>query len=309
MDELGCVEPTPRAEAAAVRLARLAERQSGVLTRAQIEGAGVSGTRLSRWVVDGRLHRLHPGVYALGHRALSVEGRLLSALLRAGPGAALSHATAAWWWQLLPGEPPRIEVSVPRGRRCENPVGVHRPRRLERTWHRGLPVTTVPRTLLALAAVAPLDRLRRALAEAEFRRLAHLDDVEAVLGRGHPGSAALRAALESHRPELARTLSLLEERFLALCEERGIALPDVNVKVRGLMVDALWQDRRVIVELDGHAAHATAAGAERDRSRDLALRVAGYRVLRYTWRQVTGQGELVAADLRRALAEAGRPRP
>jgi hypothetical protein len=111
----------------------------------------------------------------------------------------------------------------------------------------------------------------------------------------------LRSALASHRPELARTLSVLEERFQFLCEAQGIPPPEVNAKVHGLMVDALWRDHRVIVELDGHAAHGTRAAIERDRGRELELRNAGYIVLRYTWQQITRQPELVAADLRRAL--------
>jgi very-short-patch-repair endonuclease len=110
-------------------------------------------------------------------------------------------------------------------------------------------------------------------------------------------------ALARHRPELARTLSVLEERFLALCEQRGdIPIPEVNVRLCGLMVDALWRRERLIVELDGRSGHSTVAAMERDRGRELTLRSAGYSVLRYTWQQVTQQPERVAADLRAALA-------
>jgi len=114
-------------------------------------------------------------------------------------------------------------------------------------------------------------------------------------------------ALARHRPELARTLSVLEERFLALCERGDMPIPEVNVRMCGLMVDALWRRERLIVELDGHAGHSTVAAMERDRGRELTLRGAGYLVLRYTWRQVTQQPERVAAELRAALA-AGGPR-
>jgi predicted transcriptional regulator of viral defense system len=298
------VTPTPRAKGAAVRLAQVAERQWGVVTRAQIEHAGVSGSALSRWVRDGRLHRLDRGVYAVGHRSLSVEGRLLAALFYAGPGAMLSHVTAAWWWKLLAAdEPARIHLSAPGRSRSTAAVRVYHPQRLEGTWHRRLPVTTVDRTLLDLAAVVSFDRLRRALAEAVFRNLVDLEQLAAAPRRGHPGSAALRLALARHRPELARTLSVLEERFLALCEQRGdIPIPEVNVRVCGLTVDALWRRERLIVELDGHSGHSTVAAMERDRGRELTLRSAGYSVLRYTWWQVTQQPERVAADLRAALA-------
>jgi Protein of unknown function (DUF559) len=209
----------------------------------------------------------------------------------------LSHGTAAWWWGLLRDQPTHVHVSGPG--RCSSlrDVRVHHPRALERVRHHGLPVTPVPRTLLDIASAVPFSVLRRALSEATYLRLVTLDAVSAELRRGHHGSAALRAALERHNPRLARTLSLLEERFLALCEAEGIPLPEVNASVCGLMVDALWREHRVVVELAGHAAHANPAAVERDRRRELALRVAGFYVLRYTWQQVTGQPALVAADL------------
>jgi len=181
-------------------------------------------------------------------------------------------------------------------------VVVHGRRRLERVWHARLPVTSVAQTLLDLATDAPTETLRRALAEAEYRRLVDLGAVEAIGGRGVPGSAALRSVLVRHRPQLALTRSVLEERFLALCEAEGLPLPQVNATVCGLMVDAFWAEQGVIVELDGHAAHATPAAIERDRRRELRLRAAGYLVFRYTWQQITEQPELVAADLRAALA-------
>jgi very-short-patch-repair endonuclease len=120
-----------------------------------------------------------------------------------------------------------------------------------------------------------------------------------VLGRGKRGSAALRAALDCHRPELARTRSRMEEKFVLLCERDSLTPPDVNVKVAGWTVDAVWFDQRIAVELDSHVAHGTPAAMEEDRRRDLELRAAGYIVLRYTWRQLTDEWDLVIADLRR----------
>jgi hypothetical protein len=221
-------------------------------------------------------------------------------LLYAGPRAVLSHGTAAWWWRLLDHAPDRIHVSGGRHASTRN-VHVHRPRRDFQATHRRLPVTTVPRTLLDIAAVVPFRRLRRALAEAEYLRLVQLGEVEQVLGRGRPGSAALRTALEQHRPQLARTRSVLEERFLALCERHSLPLPDVNLEIAGLTVDAVWEERMVVAELDGLASHATPAGMEADRRRDLTLRQAGYTVLRYSWRQIADQPEAVAMDLLRHL--------
>jgi hypothetical protein len=178
---------------------------------------------------------------------------------------------------------------------------LHRPREIERAWHNGLPVTPVARTLLDIAPLVPFHRLRRALAEAIFLRTVDLDDIDSVCRRGRRGSRVLRRALALHRPQLARTRSQLEERFLALCEKHAIPLPEVNVTVCGHMVDALWRREQVVVELDGYAAHGTGSARERDYGRDLDLRGADLRVLRYTWAQVTRQEEAVARDLRAAL--------
>ena len=261
----------------------------------------MSGSAISRARMAGRLHRVHPGVYAVGHSALTIEGRFAAALLYLGPGAALSHATAAWWWGLLAAEPFSIQVSVPRRRNPIRGVKIHQPRNLDRVFHRRLPVTPIPRTLLAVASLVPVRALRRALAEAEYLRLVDLDEVAAVLRRGQPGSAALRAALRGHRPELARTRSALEERFLELCESFAIPIPEINVRVCGLEVDALWRDGRLVVELDGGAAHGKPAAIARDRRRELALREGSFQVQRYSWPPVTEEPERVAADVLAAL--------
>jgi very-short-patch-repair endonuclease len=138
-------------------------------------------------------------------------------------------------------------------------------------------------------------------AEADYRGLLDPAAIDRLTGRGRPGSAALGRALSLHLPRLAQTRSLLERRFLLLVERAGLPLPKVNAIIEGLMVDALWREAGVVVELDGHRAHARAAAAERDRSRELALRAAGFTVLRYTWQQVSGEPAAVIADLRAAL--------
>jgi hypothetical protein len=280
----------------------VAARQGGAISRPQLDRLGVGGTLISRWAAAGRLHRVHPGVYAVGHPALPTGGRVIAALLYAGPGSVLSHTTAAWWWRILRQEPRRIHVSVAGKRRSLPAVAVHEPRELVPDVHRGLPVTSLERTLVDLAALVAPDVLRRAVAEADYLRL--LDPVEIIrqTRRGRKGSAALRRALGEHFPELARTLSVLEERFLSLCERAGLPMPEVNATVAGLMVDAVWEDARLVVELDGHAAHARAAAIERYRGRELTLRSAGYIVLRYTWQQVTREPATVVGDLRAALA-------
>lgn len=279
----------------------LAERQWGVVAWRQLTDCGLGKATVSRWVSAGRLHRIHPGVYAVGHRELRDEGWLAAALLYAGPGSALSHATAAWWWEIRESRPSRLDISTPGRSTSLRAVRLHHPRALDRVWHRRLPATAPARTLLDLAPrLAPAD-LRRAVAETLYRRLATTEDIARVLTRGRPGGAALRAALEQHLPQIARTRSELENRFLALCEKSGIPIPEVNVRIEGFIVDALWRAHCVVVELDGHATHARVAAVERDRERELTLRAGGWTVLRYTWRQVTRKPRQVVADLRLAL--------
>jgi predicted transcriptional regulator of viral defense system len=285
-----------------VRVAELAERQWGVVKRTQLEESGLEEAGISRWLRERRLHRIHPGVYAVGHASLSLEGSLAAALFYAGPGAALCGITAGSWLGLLDTTPRRFHVCTPRQRRSLAGVRVHARRDLLRHWHKQLPVTPPAQTLLDIAGQKiGFQRLRRALAEAEFLKLVSLGEVEAVLGRGKPGSARLRAALECHRPQLARTRKGLEEQFLLLCERHSLHLPDVNVWVAGWLVDAVWFERKVVVELDSHLAHGTPARLEKDHRRDLDLRAAGYTVLRYTWHQLTQTPAVVLADLRRAL--------
>jgi predicted transcriptional regulator of viral defense system len=155
MAEMLRVIPAIRGQHAAFRVARIAERQWGVVTRAQLRGAGLSDAGVDRWVESGRIHRIHRGVYAVGHRSLAIEGRLAAALLYAGPTAMLSYTTAAWWWGIQKTAPRLIHISAP-GRRA-SPAGVrlHHPRRLEGTRHKRLPATTVERTLLDLSSMLP----------------------------------------------------------------------------------------------------------------------------------------------------------
>jgi predicted transcriptional regulator of viral defense system len=291
-----------RTQIAPPRLRELAARQWSVFSRAQLRHCGFSGAGIARAVARGWLVRIHPGVYALGHGELPIEGRLMAALLYAGPGSALSHTTAAWWWRLLKAPPRVIHVSSAHRRRPRHGLRLHLPRTLDRVRHRRLPITPVSRTLLDLAVCLGFDELRRALAEADYRDLLDPAEAAAVCGSGRPGSATLRKALEAHLPRLAETLSVLEERFLLLCESHNIPLPEVNAVVDGMKVDALWPRSRTIVELDGHEAHAAPAAVERDRARELKLRASGYRVLRYTWQQVTEHADRVAVDLRMALS-------
>jgi hypothetical protein len=241
-------------------------------------------------------------VYAVGHRAPSVEADLTAAALYAGPGAMLSHATALWWHGLIEKQPARVDVSTPRRCRSLRGIRVHGRRTCERIWHERLPTTTVEQALLDFAAVAPLDRVRHALANADYRKVLDVSALKAVAGSGRPGSTNLRKALVRHEPKLAHTRSPLERTFLILCERAGIPLPDVNVWVAGVLVDAVWRDRHLVVELDGKDNHSSWAQIQNDRSKELRLRAAGFDVVRYGTRQVEEELNLVAADLYRNWA-------
>jgi hypothetical protein len=294
---------TPRHQKASVRAARVAGRQWGVIGAQQLRACGVSKSTARRWRADGKLYVLHRGIYALGHPSIPIEGRLVAALIHAGPTAALSHATAAWWWGLIQEQPRRIEISSLSRPRSLPEVLVHYPLRVERCRHRGFPITTVPQTLIDFAATAPLNRVRKALAQAEYKRLLDMRAVEAALGRGRPGSANLRKALVRHQPKLALTASPLEDAFIPLCESAGIAVPEINVRIEGWTVDALWRRERLVVELDGYGNHHSRAQIERDRRKELDLRGAGLVVVRYSEDQVMEEPESVLADVLEQLRE------
>jgi hypothetical protein len=169
-----------------------------------------------------------------------------------------------------------------------------------------MPITGVDQTLLDVAATEPFDTVRYMLAEADYHRLIDFGGIDQILGRGKPGSATLRQAIEIHNPDLARTDSPVEREFLALCEQFGLPRPLVNVRVCGFKVDCYWPEHRLVVELDGKKGHGTERQVARDHGRDLKLRGARIAVRRYARAQMRQQGKLVVADLQAALAEKGR---
>lgn len=287
----------------AERVAWVADQQWGAIDTLQLHDCGLSDSAVSRWALSGRLHRRYPGVYTVGHRSIPVEGELTAALLAAGREAVLSHATAAWWWELIADRPPIIEISVPQACRPHvEGIVIHRPRRLERTHHRRLPITPPARALVDFAARASVTYVKRALAEAEYLDVLNLETASAAAAtRGRPGTATLRKAIAGYQPELARTRSKLEVGFHEFCQRAHIPTPRVNVMLHGCLVDAFWPAQRVVVELDGYEGHRTAAQLARDHARDLKLRAHGYRVLRYSHDQVKHQPREVAADLLREL--------
>jgi len=284
------------------RVAALGERQHGVITRAQLLEIGLSDDGIGRRVKDGRLWRVHQGVYAVGRPTLTLHGRFIAAVLSCGPGAALSHIAAGVLLSLLEERGPRIDVTVPRGgqRRRRGAVIIHRAAlpNTDVTTKHGIPVTTPARTLIDLADLLPRPRLERALDEAAYLRL----DVTDLQPRpGRRGSGTLAELIQRHDPGTTRTRSDLEERMLSLLHRFRLPTPEVNATVEGYEVDFVWRKERLIVETDGWAAHGTRTAFERDRRRDADLLAAGWRVLRISYERLTREPEWVAERIAEAL--------
>ncbi|PTL59814.1 DUF559 domain-containing protein [Paraconexibacter algicola] len=280
--------------------------QSGVVTAAQLRAGGVALADVRRARRAGLLRPLHggTGVYATFPEGLAPpDAALRAAVLACGPDVVLSHQTAAARWQLVAHGPPglielasRRELTPPEG------IWIHRSRlrAAEVVPLDGFAITTVERTLLDIAIRFAPAALDRALREAEFHHGTRPEDLAAVLRRGHRGSARLRAAIERHVPGWGEMRSRLERRFRSLLVRHGIPLPRRNVTLGPWIVDCLWPELGVVVELDGRQ-HARPGQAAVDARRDLWLRANGYVVLRYTWQQVTEDSDAVVADLLAAL--------
>jgi very-short-patch-repair endonuclease len=290
-------------------VAELAERQHGVVASRQLYSLGFSEGQLRSRVDAGWLHPVHRSVYAVGHSGLTQEGRWMAAVLACGSGAVLSHTDAAALWSIrstAPSGPIDVTLRTRAGRRRRTGIRVHRPRRLsndELATCREIPCTAPARTILDLATVLDNRRLERAIDEADRLRLIVADDLIELLRRhrGHPGARPLRGLLARHRVGSTLTRSELEERFLALCKQRHLPQPEVNVPLLDYVVDFLWRDAKLVVEVDGHASHRTPRAFQADRDRDGRLAVAGYRVVRFTWFDVTRRPAVVVDRIRRLL--------
>jgi very-short-patch-repair endonuclease/predicted transcriptional regulator of viral defense system len=291
-------------------VAELANEQHGVVARRQLLALGLGREAIAVRLTAGRLHPLHRGVYAVGHLVLSREARWMAAVLACGPGAVLSHHAAAALWRMGAPSSRAIEVTTPRKSRSRG--AIHRHFAVlpvdEMTTERGIPVTIVPRTLFDLAAVSSVDVVEHALRESEYQRLHDRLSLPDLLDR-YPrrrGSPIVRECLR-RRAEMpaGRARSWLEREFLPFLRHNGLPRPQLNVwlQVRGkrIQIDCLWPGR-VIVELDGFAAHGTRTAFRADRLRDRKLRVAGYGVMRIAPEQLEDEPEEIAADLRALLA-------
>jgi very-short-patch-repair endonuclease len=286
-------------------MAKLAGHQHGVVSRAQLLEAGFPRHLVDRRVATSRLHVVHQGVYSVGHRAAAPDGHRMAAVLAAGKGAVLSHRGAAGLWMLRPGV--FLEVTAPSFRRRPG-IRIRRPAIApdEITTVRGIPVTTVARTLFDLAALLRPHQLERVINEADVQGHTGALSLPDLIARypGRKGIPAINAILGT---EPAFTRQELEARFRRFVRHAGIQPPLFNAAVAGYECDCVWPDHGLIVELDGRATHGTRAAFEWDRERDRILQASRWRVVRVTWRQLHDRPEAIAADLRSMLA-AGTPR-
>jgi very-short-patch-repair endonuclease len=283
-----------------------------VVSRRQLLGRGLSKEEIDWRIRTGRLHPLHAGVYAVGHRLISRQGRLMAAVLASGPEAVLSHYSAAMVWSLRGYTERAIHVTAPhkstpskRIRRHHSPLPDD-----ERTVEEGIPVTTVPRTILDLAATESADVVENLLRESEHRQLSDRLSLPDLIERyrGKRGTRKVQVALERLKEDpVGRKRSRLEERFAPFLRQHRLPLPRFNDWVflgnKRYQVDCHWPDLRQVIELDGWDGHSTRTAFREDRARDRRLTAAGYTVTRITWNQLDDEPEAIASDLRSLLQQ------
>jgi hypothetical protein len=295
----------------------LAERQHALITLSQLQLHGLGKAAVAKRAKDGRLYRVHRGVYAVGRPSLTQCGRWMAAVLAYGPTAVLSHRSAAAVHGLRPDNRAKADVTLPSSSvKPRLGIEVHRSITLtaaDVTEVDGIPCTTVARTLVDLGEDVDQQAVERAVGQAEVLGVFDGEAVEDALKRAGPrrGAGLLSAVLEDFR-EPTLTRRELEARFLALCRQGSLPSPAVNAWVTlpgggSYQADFLWRAERLIVETDSRSFHSHRAAFESDRLRDQRLTLAGFTVVRFTWRQVVREPGRVTRTVARLLARASQP--
>jgi very-short-patch-repair endonuclease len=279
----------------AAQIARIANRQFGHVTRHQLLDLDVPPRSITRWVQTGRLIQVHAGVYAVGHQQRTAIAVAMAAVLACGDQAVLSHDSAAALWGVGTW-PPLPEVTAPHHRR-RNSINAHRtetltPKDIRR--HRNIRVTSPSRTILDIQAHLTDDQLVRAVNELRLQKHLRATELDRLLTRSKRISNLID-------PQQEPTRSTMEDRFLAFCRTHGLPEPKLNVKLFGHEVDALFEQEKVIVELDSWTHHKERQNFESDRERDAVAAEHGYLTVRVTWARMTGQAVREAARLHRTL--------
>lgn len=308
----------PESPSVETRIVGLASRQHGVVTRAQLLGAGLTASGVDSRVRSRRLRPVHRGIYLHGALVGPLEprrAREMAAVLACGSGAVVSHGSAASMWGLVHGDRTgSVDVTIPGADRGRRPgIRPHRVAALpaaEVAAVDGVPVTAPARTLVDLAPRVRPRALEQALARALRRDLLRLEDVAAALNRRPRAWGALRLRQLLDAPGgPAFTRSEAEDRFLALIRKGGLSAPEANVREHGVELDFLWRSERVAVEVDGFAFHSSRRTFELDRRRDARLAGLGLQTLRVTWNQLVEEPHAVLVRLAQvlALARTGPP--
>jgi len=295
-------------------IARLAERQHGVVSRRQLCALGLSARETDLRIASGDLHLVFRGAFAVGHPAIGRRGRMLAAVLACGEDAVLSHGSAAELQGLWERQATVVDLIPPRragrkiaGIRWHN---VLRPTPEEVEIREGVPCTNVARTLVDMAGRTGFTSLSRLVEQAAIQRRLEVPEVDRILARGRRrGAPNLRALLDAWRTDSERKPRLrspLEARLLPALLAAGLPRPECNVRLqvdggRPLEVDLLWPGERLAIEADGEETHGTRGAFQEDRRRDQRLVAAGYRVARVTWRQAEDEPTAVAARIKRML--------
>lgn len=288
----------------------VAAQQLALITYTQLIAAGLDKDAIAVRCRRGGLHRVHRSVYLLGSPIMVPGARELAGVLACGPTAVVSHRSAAASWGLVPASSTDVEVTVVgRRRRSRRGLVIRRVRHLDprdKCLLRGIPITSPARTALDFASEASGDELETALAEGRVHRLLSDPELRAAIARApyRPGSAALSSAI-AREGGPRWTESEAERELLRLIRGARLPTPRTQVRVAGWPADFLWPENKLIVEVDGYRFHGHRAAFERDRKRDAAHVLAGYRVIRVTWRQLTEEPLAVVATIARALVAAG----
>jgi very-short-patch-repair endonuclease len=293
------------------RIAELAARQHNVIDTRDLRALGADRSAVARRVADRRLRRLHRGVYAVGR--VDQKGRWLAAVRAVGTDAVLSHRDAAALHGLRRCDRRLVEVTTTSHLRSRPGIAVHQARVLDprdRNTIAGIPVTSIPRTLLDLAAVVDRIPLRRAFEEAERLRVLDTRALQDLLDRsnGHRGVSALGALLAHDPAPTTESKSELEARFMDVIRDHDLPVPQLNVLVEGHLVDAYWPAARLVIELQGYQFHSHRTAFERDHAKLARLKLAGFETLAFTSRQVTMERAATARVIATLLARGGMAR-
>lgn len=282
----------------------LATTQKALITRGQLVARGIRATTIDEWVAGGRLHALYPGVYSIVVGSLLPLGaRELAAVYACGAGAVLSHRPAAEWWELIDGRRGfHLQVTVP-DRRIDAPKGIYAHfsqllRADECQIHNGIPVTSPARTVFDLASQAPTWELARAYEEGLIQGRFSRDSMirMAMRHKGRRGITKIRALIDRDAPPSV-TIREAHRRLLELIRASDLPHPRTEFVIDGRPADIVWEDAKLVVEMDGAAFHNTPSRIERDKLRDSKLAALGYLVVRVTWKELSERPAAVIARI------------